>query len=130
VNPAVHTAVLPSPRWLLSIQLFIPLCCPLHAACCLSSCAAPFTLPVAYPAVHTAVLPSARCLLSIQLFILLCCSLHADCCLSPHHAGFVDNEPVLSIIRFSRRETRNMWGLSAGSGTGSCYRPYINTNIE
>jgi hypothetical protein len=40
--------------------------------------------------------------------------------LSPHHAGFVDNEPVLCVIRFSSRETRNMWGLSAVTGTKSC----------
>jgi hypothetical protein len=53
VYPAVHTAVLPSARCLLSTQLFIPLCCPLYAACCLPSssyrCAALCTLTVVCP---------------------------------------------------------------------------------
>ena len=84
--PGLYAAVLSSVGWLLSVQLFIPLRCPLYAACCLSSCsyrcAALCTLTVVCPAVPTAVLLYARWLLSVQLFLPLCCPLHADCCLS------------------------------------------------
>ena len=51
--PGLYTAVLPFARWPLSIQLFMPLCCPLHADCCLPSCsyrcAALCTLTVVCP---------------------------------------------------------------------------------